>query len=659
MKINIAISVVNVVVAIFAMSCSETSRIGDVEYALQLAGENRLELEKVLDHYRSGGDEQKYEAAKFLIANMPGHYSYADQGRISQYYVAVDSIACMVGIRSDMEICDSINKLARQLHLNRMKTIEDVKIVTSSFLIDNIDVAFRQWREGAWARHLTFEEFCEYLLPYKVCELQPLNGWRSIMEYVNDRHLKHIADCDMLANSSFYAADFMYKYINAKYHPSVTAFTLSVPVLSPEIAVKIPFGDCRKHSTIGAMLYRSVGIPVMCDFTPMKGNENIGHHWNVLKAPNGKDVVFNAMTDSPKERHLEDTRIAKAYRRIYAVNQDIVRLNIEEEFVPEEFRNIHIKDVTDEHTKCCDIIISTDKAESNYIYLAVSSGEQWQPIAFAGVNRNGAKFDDVGVGCVYMPVYYRSDGTMVQSGFPFYVDYDGETHSFRPDLGKMSSVSLDRKMPVREYVHHTTYKTDGAVIEASNNSLFSNPVRIAEIRNAKSRINTVDVNDSVGSFRYWRYVSKAPDSRCNLAELYFVEAESGLVNSGVVIGSGGASDNHPSYTFNMAFDGDPLTYFDAADPEDAWVGMDFGRPVRMGAIRFLPRGDGNTIEPGDTYELLYRGDSSWVSLGCRKASDFVLIYDDVPENALLLLVDRSKGKEHRIFSYNNENQWFY
>ena len=45
----------------------------DVEHAHDLAGDNRGELEQVLEHYRDGGDAQKLEAAEFLVANMDGH----------------------------------------------------------------------------------------------------------------------------------------------------------------------------------------------------------------------------------------------------------------------------------------------------------------------------------------------------------------------------------------------------------------------------------------------------------------------------------------------------------------------------------------------------------------------------------------------------------
>ena len=47
--------------------------------ALDMAGGNREELEKVLRHYEEDEDTLKYSAAKFLIENMSCHFSYSGE----------------------------------------------------------------------------------------------------------------------------------------------------------------------------------------------------------------------------------------------------------------------------------------------------------------------------------------------------------------------------------------------------------------------------------------------------------------------------------------------------------------------------------------------------------------------------------------------------
>ena len=44
-----------------------------LEQALSMSGENQAELEKVLEYYKN--DSIKLEAARYLIRNMPFHFS--------------------------------------------------------------------------------------------------------------------------------------------------------------------------------------------------------------------------------------------------------------------------------------------------------------------------------------------------------------------------------------------------------------------------------------------------------------------------------------------------------------------------------------------------------------------------------------------------------
>ncbi len=164
-------------VFLFCCSCTQSDN-ASIEKTLSIAGNNSKELIKVIKHYRNSGDEEKLAAAEFLIANMPGHYSYADNEVLPYYYSTVDSILETMAGLPPRTVCDSINAFASRLDFSKLKIVEDATVVTAGFLIDNIDTAFRQWRQGQWVRHLTFDEFCEYLLPYKAYEFQPLQEWR-------------------------------------------------------------------------------------------------------------------------------------------------------------------------------------------------------------------------------------------------------------------------------------------------------------------------------------------------------------------------------------------------------------------------------------------------------------------------------------------------
>lgn len=43
----------------------------------------------------------------------------------------------------------------------------DIRHITSGYLIREIDLAFRAWQENFYSRSIPFEDFCEYVLPYR------------------------------------------------------------------------------------------------------------------------------------------------------------------------------------------------------------------------------------------------------------------------------------------------------------------------------------------------------------------------------------------------------------------------------------------------------------------------------------------------------------
>lgn len=65
-----------IIISIYlCLSCAKHS--SNLTNSLELAGDNRVELEKVLSHYsKDKKDSLKYKAAVFLIENMPDNYSF-------------------------------------------------------------------------------------------------------------------------------------------------------------------------------------------------------------------------------------------------------------------------------------------------------------------------------------------------------------------------------------------------------------------------------------------------------------------------------------------------------------------------------------------------------------------------------------------------------
>ena len=139
----------NFLFLVLLFSC-QSSEEKQLEKVLTLSGNNRPELEKVLEHYKENeADSLKLRAAKFLIMNMPGHQSYIGKD-IEEYYVEAEKI-----IFSDRKIDEQVNELNNLLlefPSDDFEFKEDYSVIKASYLIQSIDAAFDDWQQGRWAR---------------------------------------------------------------------------------------------------------------------------------------------------------------------------------------------------------------------------------------------------------------------------------------------------------------------------------------------------------------------------------------------------------------------------------------------------------------------------------------------------------------------------
>lgn len=648
----------HIILVLFAVSLTSCGNYDALlEDALSKAKTNRAELELVLNHYSE--DSLKLEAAKFLIRNMPGHYSYADTARINRYYNSVDSMFDNFHGQPIDSIRLEIDGLARVWGVERIPKVMDVEVVSADFLIRNIDEAFKQWEDSPWCSHLTFDEFCEYILPYKSEELQPFDNWREEFRDLCTEELPNLRYADLFRHSSFRAATLVRDALVQKYRPSLMESVRHM-VYRPSTRLRIPFGMCEDYVSRTNTIFRSIGIPIVMEFTPQWSYGDNAHDWNVVLTRKGWEVPFSGMFSSPGEQHKPFENMPKAYRRTYARNPLLVELNEKERYVPVLFRNVFLKDVTANHTSVVSLSlpIHSDEADG-FVYLAVSSsGGRWEPVAVGRVENGKASFQQVGRESIYIPVRYDSDGVQRTIGMPVRVEATGKTTQLHPDEKQATEVVLHRKYPVLEYVYVQAAKMIGGEFQAASTPDFSDAVTIASIDNANSNGVNISVPDSIGAFRYWRYVNNREWTNSSIAEIAFLGSDGTKVTGRII--SSAPQGGNPANAPANAFDGKLLTCFNSAESKGGWVGMDFGAPERVSKIRYYARGDGNSIEPGDFYELSYwSADGGWKSVGRKVADDVSLTFTSVPANALLLLRDRTKGSNEHVFVYENgEQKWW-
>lgn len=637
------------IILLFLFSCKE-KQSDYLEEALNFAGKNRPELEKILSHYSSNPDDSlKLKAARFLIENMPGHYSSKNPEHLNAYYSELDTtVNPDYDSETNRKIIEQIS--AKYQGDKTQEKVWDIQILTADYLIDNIERAYAVWTDGEWATHVPFDDFCEYILPYKGSEMQPLDNWREYAKEMLKADLNDLHYCDLYKNSAFQAATSVSKEIiklNRQHFPFGGVH--SIPIKNIKTLAKIPFGTCEDYSVLALAVMRSKGIPVMEDYTPQWPFQPQSHSWNVILANKGKNMVFSAGSSNPGELHNPDVKMAKVFRKIYAINREIQAIHLMDSYIPRTFQNYHIKDVTGEYLVTSDVEIEIPEEfryKYQYAYLAVFDNQNWIPVHYGKVSGKKAKFEKMGRGCMYLPVFYNKQG-VVPFSFPFCITSLGDVKPYETSKSKIRTDTIYRKYFIAGHCYEVGYRMKGGIFEAANRADFKDAVRICLIPDFTVQSGTVHTDTLTTPYRYWRY--RGPDnSFCNVGELYFYQGGNEKPVYGRVIGTEG------SETINrkeVAFDGDPLTLFNSPTPNGGWVGADFGKPVKIDHISYTPRGDGNDITPGDIHELLYWSDNQWISLGKREANDVYLVYENVPANTIYWMRNLSRGRDERIFTY--------
>lgn len=639
---------------LFFISCEEHTPLENV---LKLAGENRNQLEKVLEHYKH--DTLKSKAAVFLIENLPGHYSFSDTLFYNKYCDEIDSLANLYNFPHHHRR-DSLYNIIRNKYDSLTKDNKytaDIKFITADYLINNIDSAFSVWQNNPFTRHVGFDDFCEYILPYKCMETQALDNWREYFRDYSKQALSELEFCDQYKNSVHKACEVINDDIRNKIHPNLWADD-GTPIIRMKSRLRAPYGSCDNYCILALAVMRAQGIPTAIDYTPQWPFRSMGHSWNVLLDNNGKNVIFEGVFSRPGLPHKEDHKMAKVYRRTYSANKDIINLHKKEKHIPRSFITPFFKDVTDEYMKTADVTIRVKgNNDHSYAYLAVFDNQTWIPIHWSKKNGKTFTFEKMGKDIMYLPIYYTRLGIEAFED-PILLTIKGETIVFKADTAQKKDILLYRKYPPMTNMHDISGRVINGKFQASNDASFTDSLTVnVHIIKERAVIAKQILLDSIDTkYRYWRYLSPN-GAYCNMAEIYFYEKDSLKEITGKVIGTEGSwRPLNEGYTKEGAFDRDALTFFDAPQSDNAWVGMDFGEPINIGKINYLPRNDGNCIEAGDEYELMYWANGIWQSMGKKIADDVCLKYENCPANALFLLHNHTKGKEERIFTYEDGKQ---
>ena len=629
-------TLIGVVVFLSLTACGGNSYL---EYALNAAGDNRPELETVLEHYRK--EKEKYSAACFLIENMPAHTSY-NCPEIRDYYHLAERLF-QSSLTPD-EQADSLRVWCEN-NLPDMDeyVVEDVKVISADYLIYSIDHAFEVWKNRPWAKDIPFEDFREWLLPYKAVEKQEFDFWRDTLSLLYSEGMKADIPDDVEYNTIFKNVDIVRNELIDKIHMHGIYDRGGAPVLSASGIAHQTFGRCADYVTLAVLTYRSLGLPAIMEEVPYWGRFRAGHTWYAIMGDRGQELRAEWDLGSvPGWGFFPYERIPKAFRNTYAVNRDRVRY-----FNDARYKypfNLCQIDITSQLTRTADPVIPITKGarlKDKYVYISIFNGyfSDWSIVDWGVARLGKARFHDMGVNVLYCVFGVTENGYEALSD-PFILQKDGSVNYIRPDLDRLRTVEVRRKYPQSTNVVNMRRRLLGGRIECADSPDFADAHTLFEI-------DSVIIPDRIGissePHRYWRYQG-ADGTYGSISELAFFLNDSTPLEGRLI-----SCKDIPLEVAAKAFDGDRLTNCESESPDSAWVGIDAGVRVQVDWVRIVPRSDDNDICPGDEYEFKYWNGNEWISKGKFVASDNVVRFDSIPEATLMWMRDYTRGWDERPF----------
>lgn len=633
-----------------------------VEDVLEQSGENMEELQKVLDHFgRRKEDSLKLRAARFLIANMPNHYSYKDE-RLDKYNAIFDLIRQKESIKpytgnyvfpeTDM-MWDSIAKTAGPLDAYSLNVVSDCQLVTAKLLIENIEYAFMAW-DLPWSKHLTFDQFCEYVLPYRFQD-EALESWRPVFW----KKYAWLADSMKGSNDPLKACELVNRDIKRWFRFN-GLFSAYPSAISAGNLLKVKMGKCLDQAAIACFAMRSMGIPVAHEFIPQWADRSMGHDFSAALSKEGTFVGFLGGELDPGSNEIRN-RAPKIFRSTFSQqNNELLNAGIGIEEVPYLLRSLFQQDVTAQYVPISSVRISLGKdvvKKQAYLYLAVFNDREWIPVTAGRVNGTSVVFSNIGRNIVYLPVLI-ADGRMQEIAAPFQLTKSGAVHSLEPNLVQTRALHLERKYPLQGYKLNWLKWMGGGAFQGANLASFADAVTIYQVPDSISMsMHQADVKKPQ-MFRYLRYLF--PDnSSGSLSEIAFYnENGNDLAATGKKISAKGVDSADLAAAFDRKFE----TYIDRTpnyEYNGLWIGLDLNMKQKVKAVGYSPRNDRNGVIKGMKYVLMY-WDKGWRAIGTKVATeDNHIEFPNAPANSLFLLKNLTEGKEERLFVYtDNKQEWF-
>lgn len=672
-------------------SCNQTLE-KQIDSTFVMAEDNRAELEYVLKYYSTiVPHAKKLEASKFLIANMRFHNSLVNIN--NKDTPLLDSLTNIADSLLFNHITSSSNenlniedlrivqnnmkhKFSAELdslssensHSFKLQNKYDCKVLTASFIINHIDHVFEKWEVLPSKDKPSFDDFCEYVLPYRAISGYPLMD--NVEEYSNlmDKYMTGIP------KDSITLLVERYNFVINELRNFFPTYPYNDRIGYQELFFH-GFHECTAIAHFGASILRSQAIPIAVEYNSAYKLWR-GRHYHCSVQDSLDDwLTFSPESGLPQYRNKNFEGCLNIYRFMFSEQKNTpFFLRGKNEFIPIQLRSPFIKDVTSEIMSVSSVSLPIKINNSNKLaYLASFSSELNQgiiPVTWGKINKilGRVAFKNVIPNSLYFPIYYNESGECQSFGNPFFVNMFGNIEEIKnTETDMLIDIIVTRKFPLKTNLAEKTKQLIGTVIIAANNPDFAPRDTIATISDQlEPNFQDIALDMSNGPYQYYRIQTTNEYPYANIAEVQFLTDTSyNYIN---VIDPTPLPILHPlnknisslirlldepleKILWKSEYDGNALT----APSAYPTINYSLQEPQFVNVLRIMPLHADNGINIGDQYQLLYWNENKWENAGLQVAEYNFLQYN-IPPNRLYLLKNLSKGKEESPFTINDQGQ---
>lgn len=665
-----------------------------VEESLKIAGRNKWELKKVLRHYRKQeADSLKYKAALFLVDNMKWHgndseIKFPDSTipdlveRADTFYYSVMGDVPNSAINKKT-IKDSIAAFGKtyQEEIRQMKIqspvrekieFDDLKNIDADFLIAHIDNAFERWETSPFARSLTFDQFCEYLLPYRALSTNSLtlNGAETYRQWGKQ--------LDKASPHSMATVITRYNVYLSNMRTILGPKTVKSNLGYYELFFKKEL-ECVEQCELECNILRAYGVPTAIDIN-VGNREFVGQHHHIVTFDSLMNPhPFHGEAGFPGGKnwgYREDIKF-NIYRSLFGAQEDSpLFLKKETEKLPLGFYDPCTKDVTSYIKRVYPLTLSlSHKTDNNlaWLYSYANNSQGYRAITWGMVDSTGtrAHFENVVSDMLYFLVTLDAEGNPEFHGEPLYIPRNPDaldllvqpiSQFYTPEQGEKTTIRLVRKFPYKENMKKLAQDMIGGKFYGCNNPEGKDKRELYTITEAPGPyLNEFPLNNR----KAWKYyIYEAPEKRtANFAILeYLTEASRQYENTATPtpleifrpedrqINTADFVKVLPKNAANLKdaeYDGNMQT-----SSGKKRIVFELDTPQILTRVRMAPKNADNIVKPNENYELMV-WENGWQSLANTYSQYNYLDYPDLRTDRLYWLRNHSRGREEVPFIIRN------